>query len=132
MDICHKIKIASTLDISIARQQGKVAAQSLGFSCFDQARIKTIVSELARNIYLYAKLGEIIIKSQREGRLLGMMIIARDSGPGIPDISTAMTPGFTTSGGLGAGLSGVKEIADCFDIQTSPGAGTKITAIKWL
>ena len=132
MDICHKIKIASTLDISIARQQGKNAAESLGFNGFDQARIKTIVSELARNIYLYAKLGEIIIKSQREGSLFGMKINATDNGPGIQNVSNALTPGFTTSGGLGAGLSGVKEIADHFEIQTCPGAGTTITAIKWL
>jgi serine/threonine-protein kinase RsbT len=131
MEASTTIKIASSLDISKARQDGKNIAQKLGFSKLDQVRIKTIISELARNIYLYARLGEIVIVTALEDRKAGIKIVAKDQGPGIKDINKAMEPGFTTSGGMGAGLSGVKNIADQFQIQSQPGAGTTITVIKW-
>ncbi len=56
----------------------------------------------------------------------------RDSGPGIPDVRKVMEDGFTTSGGLGAGLPGVKRLMDDFKIETIQGEGTDIRATKWL
>ncbi|SSS91454.1 Serine/threonine-protein kinase rsbT [Acinetobacter baumannii] len=43
-----------------------------------------------------------------------------------------MEDGYTTSGGLGAGLPGAKRLMDDFDIESIPGEGTKIIATKWL
>lgn len=60
------------------------------------------------------------------------MIIASDEGPGITDVRKVMDDGFTTSGGLGAGMPGVKRLMDEFNIATERGVGTTITAIKWL
>jgi len=57
---------------------------------------------------------------------------AVDTGPGIQDISSVMQDGYTTSGGLGAGLPGVKRLMDDFDIESTVGEGTKIKAIKWI
>ncbi|WP_053360672.1 anti-sigma regulatory factor [Bacillus sp. FJAT-27251] len=131
MEASTTIKITSTLDISKARQDGKDIAQKLGFSMVDQVRIKTIVSELARNIYLYAKLGEIVIETAHHQGKAGIKIVAKDEGPGIQDINKAMEPGYTTSQGMGAGLSGVKNIADEFEIESCPGAGTTIVVTKW-
>ncbi|MDS8877064.1 ATP-binding protein, partial [Streptococcus pneumoniae] len=62
----------------------------------------------------------------------GILIIAADSGPGIPDVRKVMEDGFTTSGGLGAGLPGVKRLMDDFKIETIQGEGTDIRATKWL
>ncbi|KKK38701.1 serine/threonine protein kinase [Mesobacillus campisalis] len=131
MEASTTIKIASTLDISKARQNGKDIAQKLGFSMVDQVRIKTIVSELARNIYLYAKLGEIVIETAHYQGKAGIKIVAKDQGPGIQDINKALEPGYTTSQGMGAGLSGVKNIADEFEIESCPGSGTTIVVTKW-
>ena len=61
-----------------------------------------------------------------------MKIIASDEGPGIQDIRKVMEDGYTTSGGLGAGLPGVRRLMDEFDIDSLPDKGTKITATKWL
>ena len=64
--------------------------------------------------------------------LSGITIIASDEGPGILDIRKVMEDGFTTSGGLGAGMPGVRRLMDEFKLTTELGVGTVITATKWL
>lgn len=60
------------------------------------------------------------------------MIIARDSGPGISDVARAMTDGYSTGGGLGLGLPGVRRLMDEFEITSTAGEGTVVQAKKWL
>ncbi|MBU7596029.1 anti-sigma regulatory factor [Metabacillus halosaccharovorans] len=126
------VKIVTEWDIVAARQLGRNVAKELGFGTVDQARITTAISELARNIYLYAGQGEMRIERIQDLGKKGLKIIAIDSGPGIPDIRKVMEDGFSTSGGLGAGLPGVKRLMDDFDISSSVGEGTNIQAVKWL
>lgn len=126
------VEIQTEWDIVAARQLGRNVAKELGFGTVDQARITTAISELARNIYLYAGQGKIEIQRLTENGLNGILIIAADSGPGIPDVRKVMEDGFSTSGGLGAGLPGVKRLMDDFKIETTLGEGTDIRATKWL
>ncbi|MGG3449465.1 MULTISPECIES: anti-sigma regulatory factor [Bacillaceae] len=126
------VKIINEWDIVAARQLGRNVAKELGFGIVDQARITTAISELARNIYLYAGQGEIIIEKVENGAKKGMTIISRDAGPGISDLRKVMEDGFSTSGGLGAGLPGVKRLMDEFSIESTLGEGTLIQSVKWL
>jgi serine/threonine-protein kinase RsbT len=126
------VKIVTEWDIVAARQLGRNVAKELGFGTVDQARITTAISELARNIYLYAGQGEMQIERTYDRGKKGLKITAIDKGPGIPDIRKVMEDGFSTSGGLGAGLPGVKRLMDEFDITSSVGDGTDIQAVKWL
>ncbi|HSI66460.1 MAG TPA: anti-sigma regulatory factor [Planococcus sp. (in: firmicutes)] len=126
------VEIQTEWDIVAARQLGRNVAKELGFGTVDQARITTAISELARNIYLYAGQGRIEIQRLTENGINGIMIIAADQGPGIPDVRKVMEDGFSTSGGLGAGLPGVKRLMDDFKIETIQGEGTDIRATKWL
>ncbi|ETP68417.1 serine/threonine protein kinase [Planococcus glaciei] len=126
------VEILTEWDIVAARQLGRNVAKELGFGTVDQARITTAISELARNIYLYAGQGRIEIQQLTENGVKGILIIAADQGPGIPDVRRVMEDGFSTSGGLGAGLPGVKRLMDEFKIETIPGEGTDIRATKWL
>ncbi|KMY46604.1 serine/threonine protein kinase [Bacillus sp. FJAT-27916] len=126
------VKILNEWDIVAARQVGRNVAKELGFGTVDQARITTTISELARNIYLYAGQGEICIEKLWDNGRTGLRIIAEDKGPGISDIRKVMEDGYTTSGGLGAGLPGVKRLMDEFDIDSEVGVGTKITTTKWI
>ncbi|MGN1401909.1 MAG: anti-sigma regulatory factor [Bacillus sp. (in: firmicutes)] len=126
------VKIVNEWDIVAARQLGRNVAKELGFGTVDQARITTAISELARNIYLYAGEGKVCIEKVYEHERQGLAIIADDEGPGILDIRRVMQDGYTTSGGLGAGLPGVKRLMDTFDIESAPGEGTHIRATKWL
>ncbi|MFJ8063392.1 anti-sigma regulatory factor [Psychrobacillus sp. NPDC096426] len=132
MNLRSSVDIITEWDIVAARQLGRNEARDVGFGTVDQARITTAISELARNIYLYAGKGTIEIKQITEGNLKGLIVIASDKGPGIADVRKVMEDGFTTSGGLGAGLPGVKRLMDDFKIETSLGEGTVISATKWM
>lgn len=132
MEHRSSIEIKTEWDIVAARQLGRNEAKSTGFGTVDQARITTAISELARNIYLYAGKGRIEIVPISVGTRVGLLITASDEGPGIPDLQKVMTDGYTTSGGLGAGMPGVKRLMDDFRVETEVGVGTTITATKWL
>ena len=125
-----RVPIKQGGDIITARQQGRALAAQLGFSSADQTLIATAISEMARNILVYAKTGEIILRPQQDGRA-GIVIIARDEGPGISDINRALQNGYSTSGSLGMGLPGTKRIMDEFSIDSDVGRGTTVTMKKW-
>lgn len=132
MEIRSTVEIITEWDIVAARQLGRDEAKAIGFGAVDQARITTAISELARNIYLYARAGEIVLERLREGTRVGIRIIAADKGPGINNLKKVMEDGYSTSGGLGAGLPGVKRLMDKMDIQSSVGEGTLVVIEKWV
>jgi serine/threonine-protein kinase RsbT len=127
-----RIPIVNEVDIVTARQRGRALAAELGFAGSDQALIATAISELARNILLYAGHGEIGITTERENGRLGIGVVASDQGPGIPDLKRALQDGFSTGKGLGLGLPGTKRIMDEFDLASEIGKGTRVTVRKWV
>ncbi len=126
------VTIQREWDIVGARQLGRDIAKEIGFGTVDQARIATAISELARNIYLYADEGKVCFEKINRIDQKGICIIAIDTGPGIDDVSRVMEDGYSTSGGLGAGLPGVKRLMDEFDMKSDSGKGTNVKAIKYL
>lgn len=123
--------IRGDLDIVTARTTARDIARSVGFGAIDQARIATAVSELARNIFLYAGSGDVVAREvERNGRR-GIEIEFKDDGPGIEDIDLVMQEGYSTSRGMGMGLPGARRLMDEFDIKSSVGVGTTITCRKW-
>jgi serine/threonine-protein kinase RsbT len=126
-----QIPVENAGDIVAARQNGRDLARQVGFSSTDATLIATAISELARNIVLYAKCGTISLE-HADGRRPGLMITARDDGPGIGDVQRALIGGYTTSGGLGLGISGVRRIMDTINVESKIGKGTTVRAVKWL
>ena len=126
-----RVPIRSDADILAARQQGRELGVSLGFGMSDLAVIATAISELARNLLLYARDGNIICWPIEKGTKKGIVIQAADEGPGIPDVEAVMKDGYSTSGSLGLGLPGVRRMMDEFAIVSRKGRGTTVTAIKW-
>ena len=106
-------------------------AAKLGFSSTDVVLITTAISELARNLLLYARSGSIVIRTTSEGNGEGISVEARDEGPGIPDVELAMQSGYSTSGSLGLGLPGVRRLMDEMSIESKVGVGTVVVAKKW-
>lgn len=127
----ERIRIRTDRDILLARQRGRELGQSAGFVSTDLTLIATAISELARNIVLYARDGVLEINLVAEDSRCGLLIVARDHGPGIADLARAMQDGFSTSGGLGLGLPGVKRLMDSFEIDSHPGRGTTVQIAKW-
>lgn len=125
------VPINTDTDIVAARQKGRELATELGFVSTDSTLLATAISELARNIVRYAKCGEIVIASVQAGDRVGITVVARDKGPGIANISLAMQDGFSTSGGLGLGLPGVKRLMDEFHLVSDANTGTTVTIKKW-
>ena len=103
----------------------------MGFASSDLAMIATAISELARNILRYASYGEIICRVIEKGGRRGLIVEARDSGPGIADIELALKDGYSTSGGLGLGLPGARRLMDEFEVTSQSGKGTHVLATKW-
>jgi serine/threonine-protein kinase RsbT len=126
-----RVAINSDQDIVAARQSGRALAAELGFSATDSTLIATAISELARNIVSYARKGEITVKTIHGSSRHGILVVASDNGPGIPDVLQAMRDGFSTSGSLGLGLPGVRRLMDEFQIASQPGRGTIVTVKKW-
>ena len=128
-EVC--VAVASDQDIVSARMRGRTMALQLGFRATDATLIATAISELARNILLYAKSGEIVIAPIERGESRGLTVVARDRGPGIVDTTRAMEDGYSTSGRLGLGLPGVRRLMDEFDLRSHAGEGTTVTVKKW-
>jgi serine/threonine-protein kinase RsbT len=126
-----RVPISSDEDIVEARQKGREVAAQIGFVSSDLALIATAISELARNIVLYARRGEILIQPVKASPKLGIVLVARDEGPGMDDVDQAMQVGYSTSGGFGLGLPGVRRLMDEFEITSERGRGTTVTIKKW-
>lgn len=126
-----QVAINSDQDIVLARQKGRTMATELGFSPGDATLIATAISELARNIVTYARKGKITLRGTQGSNRVGILVVASDDGPGIPDIQQALRDGFSTSGSLGLGLPGVRRLMDEFKITSQPGRGTTVAVKKW-
>ena len=118
-------------DVVLARQLVRRLAQDCGMRLIDLTKLVTAVSELARNTMVYGGGGDMDWEIVEDGLRVGLRLTFRDEGPGIPDLKLAMTDGWTSGGGLGLGLTGAKRLVDDFELDTAPGAGTRVTICKW-
>ena len=125
------VHINLDMDIVTARQEGRTLAARVGFSSSEQVLIATAISEAARNILQYAGKGTIDISILKEKNRNGIQIVAQDNGPGISDIEQALIDGFSSSGGLGLGLPGIKRLMSELEIISQSGKGTTLVMKRW-
>jgi serine/threonine-protein kinase RsbT len=125
------LSIVSSADIVLVRQAVRRRAVEVGFSLVDQTKIVTAASELARNTLQHGGGGTARIEPVVNGVRRGLRLTFEDQGPGIEDIGRAMTDGFTTGSGLGLGLSGARRLSNEFEIQSTPGLGTRVAIARW-
>jgi serine/threonine-protein kinase RsbT len=123
--------IRADRDVPVARQYARAFAERTGFTNGDQIIIDSVIGELATNILTFAGKGEFVFATKNDDGRTGIVIVARDEGPGIPDVPRAFTDGYSTSGRLGLGLAGARRLMDSFDVASAPGKGTTITMKKW-
>jgi serine/threonine-protein kinase RsbT len=125
------VRITTDEDIVTARQQGRRLSADLGFSSTDLTLIATAISEVARNIRLYAGEGQVALRLVNEGARQGIVVVAKDTGPGIGDIELAMQDGYSSGGSSGLGLPGARRLMDEFEIRSKVGQGVTVTMKKW-
>ncbi|HEY5946380.1 MAG TPA: anti-sigma regulatory factor [Kofleriaceae bacterium] len=126
-----RVAIQREADIVLARQAGRQLAAQLGFTSTDQTLIATAISEVARNIVVYANHGEIVLSRADDGARVGIQVQAIDSGPGIDNKDLAMRDGYSTKNSLGLGLPGARRLMDDFALDSEVGRGTTVTMKKW-
>jgi RNA polymerase sigma factor (sigma-70 family) len=126
-----RIPVQTDADVVTARKQGRELAAQAGFSATELTIIATAISEIARNIVMFAERGEILVSLVGENRRQGVTVVARDSGPGIPDLEQAVQDGYSGYGGMGLGLPGSRRLMDEFEISTEVDRGTTVTMTKW-
>jgi serine/threonine-protein kinase RsbT len=123
--------LRSEQDIVISRQMVRSLCQSLKFSLVDQTKMITAASELSRNALIHGGGGRMRWELlERNGRS-GLQLHFEDEGPGIADVSLALTDGWTSGSGMGLGLPGSKRLVNDFDIESAPGRGTRVSIAKW-
>ena len=120
------VEINVESDIVVARSAGRELAREIGFGSADQTRLATAISELTRNVIQYAGSGVCTVIDESANETAGIRVTVEDHGPGIPDVEQAMADGFSTGGGLGAGLPGTRRLVHEFHVESEPGH-TKVT-----
>ena len=100
------------------------------------ADVKTAVSEAVTNciVHAYANtIGPITLTAAlyEDGTL---RVPVADKGCGIPDVSKAMEPLFTTGGAerAGLGFAVMESFMDSVKVRSAPGKGTRVTLSKRL
>ena len=123
--------VRSQQDIVSVRQVVRSWSVAQGLGLVDQTKIVTAASELARNTVEYGGGGTLRLEALQEGARKGLRLTFEDKGPGIADVTLALTDGYTTGSGMGLGLSGSKRLVNEFDIWSKPGEGTRVTICRW-
>jgi serine/threonine-protein kinase RsbT len=126
-----RVAISTDADLVTARAEGRAMAERLGFPRPDPTLVATAISELARNIVVHAGRGEIVLKPFEDANRYGVVVIAKDEGPGIRDVEAAIRDDYSGRGGLGLGLPGARRLMDDFEIDSSADSGTRVTMTKW-
>jgi serine/threonine-protein kinase RsbT len=126
-----RIPVQTDADVVAARKQGRELAAQAGFSATELTIIATAISEIARNIVMFAERGEVVVSLVGENSRQGVTVVARDSGPGIPDLERALKDGYSGYGGMGLGLPGSRRLMDEFEITSEVDKGTTVTMTKW-
>jgi PAS domain S-box-containing protein len=125
-EIALEIDVLSEKDVARARVSVRELCQKLGARPLSLQKIATIVSELARNMVLYAGGGKLLVGSVGGDRKC-VFIRAVDEGSGIPDLEAILAGRRVSRTGRGLGLIGTKRLADGFRIHTGP-TGTWVEA----
>ena len=124
----RRFDIIDDADILKSRVAAKEFAHAIGLSLSGSTKVATVVSELARNIIQYATSGTIELQRITRNRRLGVQIIAKDDGPGIPHLDRVLSGRWRSKTGLGMGLTGSKKLMTTFEVETVVGKGTTVTA----
>ena len=125
------LPVRTEQDVVVARQHVRQLAQEQGFGLVDQTKMVTAASELARNTVIYGGGGEMRWETLTDGIRRGVRLHFVDHGPGIADVALALTDGWTSGTGMGLGLSGARRLVNEFELDSTPGRGTRVTITRW-
>jgi serine/threonine-protein kinase RsbT len=126
-----RVPIREEADVGVARRRVREVARRAGLRESAVEALATAISEVAQNILVHARAGEILLGVMRDRGWTEVVTVARDDGPGIADVALAMQDGYSTAKGLGLGLSSARRLVDEFEVSGAAGRGTTVIMRKW-
>jgi anti-sigma regulatory factor (Ser/Thr protein kinase) len=126
------IQVSENSQAGEARRKAVAFAEELEMGEAGCGTVALATTEMATNLVKHAGKGHILVQRLQSDENSGLRITSVDNGPGIPDVSKAISDGHSTAGSLGTGLGAIKRLSDSFEVYTIPGSGTVIIAEFWL
>jgi serine/threonine-protein kinase RsbT len=130
-EVLFRLPLREDSDIAAARQKIRQVARAHALDTTAIEALAIAVTEIASNAIVHGRGGEILLGVRREPTRIGVFALARDDGPGIPDIDAALRDGYTTGCGLGLGLPSARRFVDDLEISSAAGHGTTVTLTQW-
>jgi serine/threonine-protein kinase RsbT len=130
--IDKRIEVRAEPDVFAAQREARAIGAIIGLTPADVTLVATAVAEVAKNILQRAGSGEVRLTTETRGERTGLVVVAQDSGPGIPDIQLALQDGYSSGGGMGLGLTSARRAMDEFEIVSTAARGTTITMKRWV
>jgi anti-sigma regulatory factor (Ser/Thr protein kinase) len=125
------IEVAEFSQAGDARRKITAFAEKLQLENRRHGEIALVTTELATNLVKHAKRGHILAQGLGPDGVAGLRLMGVDNGPGIADISRALSDGHSTAGSMGTGLGAIRRISDQFEIYSVPGFGTVVAVEFW-
>ena len=122
------IELADPSQAGEARRVAVAFAQDLLMDDHVCGEIALATTEIATNVLKHAGKGHILLQRFGSNGDCGLRVMGVDKGPGIADVSRAFDDGHSTAGSLGKGLGVIRRISSSFDLYSTPGSGTIISA----
>jgi anti-sigma regulatory factor (Ser/Thr protein kinase) len=116
--LTEHIPITDASSVGEARRRGLLLADRVGFDSVKSGEFGLLITEASRNVLLHGGGGEAILVGAKTGQESVARVLAMDKGPGIADMSKAMSDGFSTAGTMGNGMGAMKRIANFLEIFT--------------
>lgn len=121
-----RLTIGDSSQVGEARRRAAALALEVGWGEQKAGTVELVVTELAKNLIKHADEGEVLMWPEPEGQAL--TILSLDSGPGIRNVSQAISDGYSTAGSPGTGLGAIKRLSADFEIFSQVGKGTAVLA----
>ena len=124
------LALSETVDVAKCRLAVRQLMAQMNFSVLEQTMMVTAASEIARNTMTHGGSGRFSWDVSDTGIKTGVRLTFEDAGPGIADVSLAMTNGWSSAKSLGFGLPGAKRLVNEFEIKSVVGQGTRVVITR--
>jgi anti-sigma regulatory factor (Ser/Thr protein kinase) len=126
------IQVSDSSQTGDARRKAVAFAEELEMGESRYGTVALAATEMATNLIKHAGRGHILVQRLAVNGNSGLRIMSVDSGPGIADLSKALSDGHSTAGSMGTGLGAIRRLSDSFEVYSIPGSGTVVSAEFWL
>ncbi len=125
------IRVTDASHAGEARRLAMISADQMKLGERERGALAIAITEIASNVVKHAGSGTIVIEAMQQNGNRGVRVLGLDKGPGIRDITAALSDGHSTAGTAGNGLGAIKRLSDDFDIHSKPEMGTAVLADFW-